>query len=83
MGRLASETVYDKTAGGGWISIGDAAYAADPLSGKGIEFAVESAEVAAVALSGTQSGPALTAYQGWVENHVHCQSEEAAIHRGS
>jgi flavin-dependent dehydrogenase len=49
-GRTAGAGAYDSAAGDGWLAVGDAAYAPDPLSGMGIEWAVESAGLGAHAL---------------------------------
>lgn len=46
-GRMAGARVFTKAAGNGWIAVGDAAYAPDPLSGMGIELAIESAQLGA------------------------------------
>ena len=43
-GRMAGARPFGRAAGDGWIAVGDAAYAPDPLSGMGIELALESAE---------------------------------------
>lgn len=49
-GRTAGMGAFSSAAGDGWLAVGDAAYAPDPLSGTGIEWAVESAQLAAGAL---------------------------------
>lgn len=43
-------------AGPGWLAVGDAALAVDPLSGGGVAFALRSAELAAEALLGGDAG---------------------------
>jgi flavin-dependent dehydrogenase len=40
----------DRTVGPGWVAVGDAAMAFDPLSGRGIVHAIESGQAAAEAL---------------------------------
>lgn len=49
-GRNAGTVAYASVAGDGWLAVGDAAYAPDPLSGMGMELAIESGEWAARAL---------------------------------
>jgi flavin-dependent dehydrogenase len=49
-GRMAGARPFGRAAGDGWIAVGDAAYAPDPLSGMGIELALESAELGADAV---------------------------------
>lgn len=49
-GRTADASQFANAAGDGWIAMGDAAYAPDPLSGMGIELAIESAQLGARAL---------------------------------
>lgn len=46
-GRVADARPFDRAAGEGWLAVGDAAYAPDPLSGMGIELAIESARLGA------------------------------------
>jgi flavin-dependent dehydrogenase len=61
---------YDKITGPCWLAVGDAAFASDPLSGMGIEFAIESAVRGAHALC---RGPKLDApilYKNWVNEYV-------------
>lgn len=49
-GRIAGMREFEKVTGEGWIAVGDAAFAPDPMSGMGIEWAVESAELGAEAV---------------------------------
>ena len=49
-GRNAGAAASASMAGEGWLAVGDAAYAPDPLSGMGLELAIESGESAASAL---------------------------------
>jgi flavin-dependent dehydrogenase len=79
-GRSAGVITFDQIAGDGWIAVGDAAFASDPLSGMGIEFGVESAERAAnVLLSGNVRNH--TEYISWVTSHVLRQTEAGEFHR--
>ena len=50
LGRMAGPRPFGRAAGDGWIAVGDAVYAPDPLSGMGIELALESAELGADAV---------------------------------
>lgn len=45
-----------RAAGAGWLAVGDAALARDPLSSSGIDFALASAELARATLVAAQSG---------------------------
>jgi flavin-dependent dehydrogenase len=45
-----------RAAGAGWLAVGDAALARDPLSSSGIDFALASAELACATLVAAQSG---------------------------
>lgn len=49
-GRNAGAVAYASVAGNGWLAVGDAAYAPDPLSGMGMELAVESGQLGAQAV---------------------------------
>ena len=66
VGQLAGIQSYDRIQGDSWISLGDAAFASDPLSGMGIEFAVESAILSASAIRNGLEPSAMTAYELWV-----------------
>lgn len=57
-GRAAEVRPFGKAAGEGWIAVGDAAFAPDPLNGMGIELATESAQLGAHALLGAIQGTA-------------------------
>jgi flavin-dependent dehydrogenase len=46
-GRTAGATTFPAMGGDGWIAVGDATAAPDPLSGTGIEWAIESAQLGA------------------------------------
>lgn len=45
-----------RAAGAGWLAVGDAALARDPLSSSGIDFALASSELACTTLAAAQSG---------------------------
>lgn len=49
-GRIAGVFPFVGAVGEGWIAVGDAAFAPDPLSGLGLEWAVESAQLGAEAI---------------------------------
>ena len=54
---IAADTSYrESCAGEGWLAVGDAAFAIDPLSGSGIRHALESGLDAGTALSRAASG---------------------------
>lgn len=57
-GRMIGARPASKAVGDGWIAVGDAVYAPDPLSGMGIELAIESAQLGAHTLLGVIQGAA-------------------------
>jgi len=66
VGRPAGIRSFDKVTGESWIAVGDAAFAPDPLSGKGLEFGIESAALGArLLLKEAQNGD-LTDYENWI-----------------
>jgi flavin-dependent dehydrogenase len=65
--RAAAPTAWTHAATGRWIAVGDAAFAPNPLSGQGIEFAVASADAAADVLDGKQT---TRAYRRWVDTVI-------------
>ena len=71
MGKFSDAKLADKLCGDGWISVGDAAFTQDPLSGKGIEFAVESATFAANLVNSRLSLElgAMKRYEEWVKGN--------------
>lgn len=88
-GRMAGAQVFDRMWGEGWIAVGDAAYAPDPLSGMGIESAIESAQLGAHALlNATQRSTKSPAHMGFAEYEdairarVSQQEKTAAYHYG-
>jgi flavin-dependent dehydrogenase len=88
-GRMSGAQVFDRLSGEGWIAVGDAAYAPDPLSGMGIELAIESAQLGAHALlKATQGSTQPHALMGFAEyedairERVSRQEKTAAYHYG-
>ncbi len=79
--RLASEITFDCVAGEDWIAVGDAAYACDPLSGRGVEFAADSAEAAVRALTRFSNRAGLADYQCWVDEYVQKEIGASARYR--
>lgn len=49
-------TFREPAAGKDWAAIGDAAFSTDPLSGQGLEWAIESAQLASEALASDRAG---------------------------
>jgi flavin-dependent dehydrogenase len=76
MGRAAGMRCFDTVCGARWVAVGDAAFAPDPLSGKGIEFAVESAMFAARSLCAPAQRPAHKEYDDWTRAYAgqHAQA---------
>jgi flavin-dependent dehydrogenase len=70
IGRPAGPQSYDQVAGNWWVAVGDAAFVSDPLSGMGIEFAVESAKLAAKALLATNRESGLAEYNEAVKEYA-------------
>ena len=92
-GRMAGMGAFSNAVGDGWLAIGDAAYAPDPLSGMGIEWAVESAHLAARALLQEMQRPTqlpvhpnsitgFAEYEDAVRAHASQQDKTAAYHYG-
>jgi flavin-dependent dehydrogenase len=86
-GRMADARPFDCAAGEGWLAVGDAAYAPDPLSGTGIELAIESARLGARAtleaitpLAGTNPRGALGEYEASMRGLAHEYGKTAAFH---
>jgi flavin-dependent dehydrogenase len=76
VGRWAGVRSFDKVSGEGWIAIGDAAFAPDPLSGKGIELGINSAALGALALSAENRTVGLADYEAEIAEYVR-QHESA------
>lgn len=68
-------------AGDGWMAVGDAAFCSDPLSGMGIDFAIESARLAARTLQGSSRERGLREYQGAVADHADHHERSGARER--
>jgi flavin-dependent dehydrogenase len=81
IGRPAGPRSYEQVAGNRWVAVGDAAFVSDPLSGMGIEFAVESAKLAAEALCAASRDLALTEYAQAVKEYAARQTKVGAFHR--
>lgn len=88
-GRMAGVQVFDRMSGEGWIAVGDAAYAPDPLSGMGIELAIESAQLGAhtllEAMQRTTKPHALIGfaeYEDAIRERVARQEKTASYHYG-
>ena len=79
-GRPAGPGSYEQVVGKRWIAVGDAAFVSDPLSGMGIEFAIESARLAAEALCAKSRGPALARYGEAVQGYARQHERVSAIH---
>jgi flavin-dependent dehydrogenase len=85
-GRTADTSLFAGAAGDGWIAIGDAAYAPDPLSGMGIERAIESARLGASALLEVMEGGNASArfaeYEDKIGSTADRHGRTAAYHYG-
>ncbi len=87
---MAGARPFGRAAGDGWIAVGDAAYAPDPLSGMGIELALESARLGARAVSGAMnlnrkavnSNVAFAEYDAAMRAHAREHHRAAAFHYG-
>lgn len=80
-GRTAGASAFNTAAGDGWLAVGDAAYATDPLSGMGLEWAFESARLGADTLLGT-AVTGFPEYEEAVRSHANQQGKAAAYHYG-
>jgi flavin-dependent dehydrogenase len=75
-GRMADAHPFERATGENWLSVGDAAYAPDPLTGMGIELAIESARLGALATldamtpSTGGSKDALAGYESTMRGHA-------------
>ncbi|MEO8768099.1 MAG: NAD(P)/FAD-dependent oxidoreductase [Nitrosospira sp.] len=85
-GRTAGARAFSKVAGDSWIAVGDSAYAPDPLSGMGIELAIESAQLGAQALLGAMQGSpqqsAFAEYENAIRERANRHANAAAYHYG-
>lgn len=75
--RAATAMSSAACVGDGWVAVGDAAFAPDPLSGQGIEFATASAMAASDVLLGRT--PA-NQYEDWISAVVSAHRDERARH---
>ncbi|SCX76517.1 NAD(P)/FAD-dependent oxidoreductase [Nitrosospira sp. Nsp13] len=90
-GRMAGARAFSKAAGNDWIAVGDAAYAPDPLSGMGIELAIESAQLGARALleamretgKETAKHDVFAEYEDAIRERASQHGKVAARHYGS
>lgn len=82
-GRPAGPQLYERVTGDGWIAVGDAAFVPDPLSGMGIEFAIESAKLGAGALLAASRESALADYEAAVSEYIQRQEDAAAFHHST
>jgi flavin-dependent dehydrogenase len=92
-GRTAGAVAFNSAAGDGWVAVGDAAYAPDPLSGMGIEWAIESAELGARTLleemqratlspMHRNSSAGFAGYEDAIRARASQQDKTAAYHYG-
>lgn len=85
-GRIAGTSSFVGAAGDGWIAIGDAAYAPDPLSGIGVEGAIESARLGASALlevmKGGSASTKFAEYEDKIREVADRHRRTAAYHYG-
>ena len=90
LGRMAGARPFVRAAGDGWIAVGDAVYAPDPLSGMGIELALESARLGARAVSevmnsnrkAVNSNVAFAEYDAAMRAHAREHHRATALHYG-
>jgi flavin-dependent dehydrogenase len=92
-GRAAGAGAFNRAAGDGWLAVGDAAYAPDPLSGMGIEWAIESAQLGAHTLleemqratrspTHRNSSADFAGYENAIRARASQQDKTAAYHYG-
>ncbi len=88
-GRTAGAAACASMTGDGWLAVGDAAYAPDPLSGMGLELAIESGEWAASALlekpekEGRHGGIDAASYEKTIRLIAERHARTAAYHYGN
>ncbi|HEU4507652.1 MAG TPA: FAD-dependent oxidoreductase [Pyrinomonadaceae bacterium] len=77
--RASGMQRFERACGDSWFAVGDAAFALDPLSGEGIEFAIQSAVMAVRALLAEHRGSATKEYQEQIDdfaaNHERTRRE--------
>jgi flavin-dependent dehydrogenase len=71
---------YDEVSGEGWIAIGDAAFTPDPLSGAGLEFAIESAVLAWSCVMEGASRGAIQYYQDQIHDYAANHERIRGLH---
>jgi len=69
-GYPAGPRSYEEVAGNRWVAVGDAAFVSDPISGMGIEFAIESARLATEAMCAMRRDLAITEYAKAVRDYA-------------
>jgi flavin-dependent dehydrogenase len=74
---------YDEVTADGWLAIGDAAFTPDPLSGAGVEFAIESALLGAGALMAGAQSRSLQNYQKQIQDYATNHERIRDMHLGS
>lgn len=81
--RAATTGSWSSVGGPGWIAVGDAAFVTDPLSGQGLEFAVESGLRAAEAIGSGLAPSSAAGYASWVDDVVatHGQARNSYFER--
>lgn len=80
IGCPAGPQSYAGVVGNGWIAVGDAAFMSNPLSGMGIDFAVESANLAArILLSGAKRN-VLAEYADSIFEYAGRHKQATAFH---
>jgi flavin-dependent dehydrogenase len=78
----ANSSRLDRFCGPGWLAVGDAASAYDPLSSQGISKALESGLRAAQAITRRRNGQsaALNDYAGWLEDEFQVYLRQYAFY---
>jgi len=85
-GRTAGATTFPVMGGDAWIAVGDATAAPDPLSGTGIEWAIESAQLGADMLLGALQKSEdnvvfdLPGFENAIRQRVASRKKTAAYH---
>jgi len=78
-GSKAGTVRFDAVLGPGWIAVGDAAFAADPLSGLGCDFAIASGlEAAAALLCGGRE--AMARYEEMARQFIEIHERQRSRH---
>lgn len=82
-GCPAGARTYEKVTGDGWIAVGDAAFMSNPLSGMGIDFAIESAKLGATALLAARRDPTLAEYGEAVSEYARRHERAGVFHHAT